>query len=104
MVTLLTNGVLLAHTGDVPNMFILFLNKMPHLGYHFTSFEIAIALSRLFSTQPIRPTSVETYRKTCSPFLVNQDLKNPEQNLTLACNSQDQLWLVFYPFVARTSH
>ena len=71
-----TDGVLLAHTdGDVPNMFITLPEQDAFtLGYIIYFFEIAIALSG--------------YLNAINPFLVNQDLKNLEQNLTLACNSQ----------------
>ena len=86
-----TDGVLLAHTdGDVPNMFITLPEQDAFtLGYIIYFFEIAIALSGyLNAINPFDQPGVEAYKKTCSLFLVNQDLKNLEQNLTLACNSQ----------------
>ena len=100
-----TDGVLLAHTdGDVPNMFITLPEQDAFtLGYIIYFFEIAIALSGYLKCyQPIRPTRCRSIQeKICSPFLVNQDLKNLEQNLTLACNSQIRSALagLFYPFV-----
>jgi len=78
-----TDGVLLAHTdGDVPNMYVTLPEQDAFtLGYAIYFFELAIALSGYLTNQVLKPT-----RKICLPFLVNQDLKNLEQNSTLVFN------------------